>query len=390
MSPPLAETLLRWYAAHRRTLPWRQDRDPYRVWVSEVMLQQTRVEAAIPYYHTFLRAFPTVEALAAAREQDVLRRWAGLGYYARARHLHRAAREVVRRGGFPTTAAGWRALPGVGPYTAAAVASIAFGEDVVALDANGLRVGLRVLGLRAPTSDRAARAQVEAALRAVLPRGRAGAFNQALMDLGATVCTPRRPRCTVCPVRAFCRAHREGVAESIPPPQRRPAKPLRRFVAALVQDPSGRVLLVRQPRDGLWGGLWTFPYVEARGWPQARRALQQLLGSPLRRCGPALRAEHGFTHFTARFHVVPARCVRPPRVGRFTSSGRPTLPLPAFAARLLRALRGQARVRGERRGLPRLSTGSTRRTGSWRSRFRAPATPRSPGTRPRKRAPRPR
>ncbi len=340
--------LLRWYARYRRDLPWRRTRDPYRVWVSEVMLQQTRVEAAVPYYRAFLRAFPDVHALAAAQEEDVLRVWAGLGYYARARHLLRAAREVVRQGSFPATAAGWRKLPGVGPYTAAAVASIAFGEDVVAVDGNVARVGLRLLGLPRSTGDAAARRAVQAALSRVLPSGQAGEFNQALMDLGATVCLPARPRCAACPVQAFCRAHSTGRVNQIPLRPPRPARPHRRFVAAVVRDGRGRVLLVRQPSNGLWGGLWTLPYVEAPSWGRARGLLQRQLGVPLQADGLRLAFDHTFTHFHAYFQVVGARALQPPRAGRFVRPGAERLPTPAPLRHLLAVLASAHRARGRR------------------------------------------
>lgn len=281
------------------------------------MLQQTRAETVIPYYHAFLRAFPTPQALARARLEDVLRVWAGLGYYARARHLHAAAKQVVRRGSFPTTSAEWHKLPGVGPYTAAAVASTAFGEDVLALDSNVGRVGLRLLGLRASVSSSTARRVVKAALRSVLPRGRAGEFNQALMDLGATVCVPTTPRCEACPLRSTCRAYQDGTASSIPLPEARAPKPVRHFAAALLCDGRGRVLLVRQPPRGLWGSLWTLPYVEANSWKQAKPALQRLLGVPLQRDGLYATLQHTFTHFRATFHVFGVRSSQMPLAGRF-------------------------------------------------------------------------
>lgn len=326
--------LLAWYAQNRRDLPWRRTQDPYRIWISEVMLQQTRAGVVVPYYRAFLRAFPTVQALAAARLEDVLRVWAGLGYYARARQLHRAAQQVVRRGRFPTTAAEWRALPGVGSYTAAAVASIAFREDVVAVDGNVARVGLRLLGLRASARDPRARGAVEAALRAILPPGRAGELNQALMDLGAAVCVPKRPRCGSCPVRSFCRAHQDGTASSIPLPDGRAPKPTRHFVAALIRDARGRVLLVRQPPRGLWGGLWTLPFVEATSWKQARPTLRRLLEIPLQRDSLHATFRHTFTHFQATFHVYRAQTRERPAVGRFASA-LARLPLPAPFRKLL-------------------------------------------------------
>ncbi len=339
------------------------------------MLQQTRTEAVARYYQSFLKAFPTVRHLARAREQEVLRLWAGLGYYARARALHRAAKEILRRRAFPTTAAEWRRLPGVGAYTAAAVASIAFGEDVVALDSNVVRVGLRLLGLQAKASDAWARAAVEAALHKVLPPGLAGDFNQALMDLGATVCLPRSPRCKVCPLQRFCEAYVRGTANRIPVPPPPKDKPFRRFVAALVRDPSGRVLVLQQPPGGLWGCLWTLPYVEASSWQEARLPLFRLVGTHLEQVKSLLRFSHSFTHFTGEFHVVSARCTQPPSAGRFVRPQRPGVALPAPTARLMRALVTEQST-ASRGGI---SSGSTRTNGSWRSRSRTPADPRSPG-----------
>ncbi|MDR5708390.1 MAG: A/G-specific adenine glycosylase [Armatimonadota bacterium] len=337
MDTALSQALLLWYARAARPLPWRATRDPYAIWVAEVLLQQTRVEAAIPYYHRFLAAFPTVESLAAAEEEEVLRVWAGLGYYARARNLHRAARRIVREGGFPATVEGWRRLPGVGPYTAAAVSSIAFGQNVLALDGNALRVGTRLLGIDEPLEDPRTRLRIRTALEALIPEGRAGEFNQALMDLGATVCLARSPRCGTCPVRPWCRTAAQGLWERIPARRAKPPKPHRHFVAALVRDAAGRVLVVRQPPRGLWGGLWTLPQVEARTWKQARPRLERVLGVRLRRRNGKVFAtlRHAFTHFLATFHVVEASPSTLPAVGRFTSPCSSELPLPAPARRIL-------------------------------------------------------
>ena len=341
--PQLRARLLRWYARHRRRLPWRGTRDPYRVWLSEVMLQQTRVVAAIPYYRAFLRAFPTVRALASATQQQVLRVWAGLGYYARARHLLRAARQIVRRGDFPTSAREWRTLPGVGPYTAAAVASIAFGENVVAVDGNVVRVGVRLLGLAGTPRDPTVRRTVQQAFQALLPTGRAGEFNQALMDLGATLCLPEAPRCPACPLREFCSARARGLAHRLPLGTRSPAKPRRLFVAALARDARGSVLLLRRPPVGLWGGLWTPPYVEAPSWEQARAALRRVLGVSLRRDGLVTSFQHAFTHFHATFTVYGVRLQGPPRTGRFLDPHGSDLPMPAPVRRLLSDLARQQR-----------------------------------------------
>src|SRR3954471_12896416 len=212
----ISTKLLAWFAKERRDLPWREEpRDPYRVWISEVMLQQTRVEVVVPYYLRFVKRFPTLRALAQAPLDDVLALWSGLGYYTRARNLHKAAQAC--RTTLPRTSAALRELPGFGPYTAAAVASLAFGEDVPLVDGNVYRVLARVYRL-----ERREDAWAKAA--EILPKGRAGAFNEALMELGATVCTPRVPKCTKCPLRAECLARGQN-PEQYPPPAKRRARP---------------------------------------------------------------------------------------------------------------------------------------------------------------------
>jgi A/G-specific adenine glycosylase len=264
--------LLAWYDAHARDLPWREDRDPYRVWLSEIMLQQTRVAAVIAHYHEFLRRFPTVEKLAAAREASVLAAWSGLGYYRRARMLHAAAKVVVRElgGKFPTTAAELLELPGVGRYTAAAIASIAFGEPVAVVDGNVERVLQRVSGRRL------AGEKLWDAAEALLDRGRPGDFNQALMELGATVCTPRSPACLTCPVIELCATRGEiaGAAKS--------ARQKKREVhyALGLRDGdghAGKVFLVQRPPDArLMAGMWELPEVDgkASGAEETARGLK--------------------------------------------------------------------------------------------------------------------
>lgn len=246
-----------WFQANARDLPWRRSRDPYRVWVSEVMLQQTRVETVRTYYERFLRRFPDVEALAAAELAEVLRYWQGLGYYRRARHLHAAARQIIRdRGGrWPQTVQEWLALPGVGPYMARAVASIAFGVPTGVVDGNVRRVLARLGGLKQPVvRDLQAWADV-----LVDPRD-PGMFNQAMMELGATVCTPVRPRCSDCPVRAFCRGFSTGQPEQFPAPMRRTGPPEERWWVVLWSH-RGRWLLGHK-RKGLLQDMWLFPM-----WP---------------------------------------------------------------------------------------------------------------------------
>ncbi len=255
----VVDALLPWFRRHARDLPWRRTRDPWAIWLSEVMLQQTRVETVKSYHRNFLAAWPTVEAFAAAEEQDVLRAWSGLGYYSRARNLHRAARAAVAAGGLPRTAAGWRELPGVGPYTAGAVASIAFGERAPVVDGNVERVMCRV-DLRREDPRRAGRAPLWARVtelhEALRPDEAPGDLNQALMELGATVCVPRSPRCVACPLVAVCAGR--GEASSLPAkaPKKAPTEVV--LAAAILTSPAG-TWLVRRPDHGLFAGLWEPP-----------------------------------------------------------------------------------------------------------------------------------
>jgi A/G-specific adenine glycosylase len=251
-----ARRLLAWYRRNRRDLPWRRTKDPYAIWVSEIMLQQTRVVAAIPYYERFLARFPDVHALARARIDDVLALWSGLGYYRRARHLHEAAR-IVAREGFPRAEAGWRELPGIGPYAAAAISSIAFGETAAAVDGNVVRVLSRLHATTGPVRELA---------QAWLPRSAPGDFNQAVMELGATVCTPRAPLCPRCPLSSSCKGRADPLR--YPEPKRRPAITEERLSVALVVR-GGKVQLRRRPEGGLLGGMWELPPAKHRGAPLA-------------------------------------------------------------------------------------------------------------------------
>jgi len=242
--------LLAWYDQHQRELPWRASRDPYRVWLSEIMLQQTRVAAVIEHYQEFLRRFPTIKKLAAAREATVLAAWSGLGYYRRARMLHAAAKVVVREygGKFPTTAEGWQALPGVGRYTAAAIASIAFDEPVAVVDGNVERVSQRVSGTRLRGEE------LWQAANDLLDATRPGDFNQAMMELGAVVCTPRAPACLTCPVVELCVTRGETA------PKAKPARQNKREIHYALDRRDGEVFLVRRPPDtSLMPGMWELP-----------------------------------------------------------------------------------------------------------------------------------
>ncbi len=266
-STELAAPLLAWFARARRDLPWREEpRDPYRVWVSEVMLQQTRVEVVVPYFERFTARFPTLRALARAPLDEVLAQWSGLGYYARARNLHRAAQAAG--GALPGTAAELAALPGFGPYTSAAVASLAFGEEVPLVDGNVARVLARLL--RLPGDPAQARALAWKAAPSLLPRGRAGEFNEALMELGALVCTPRSPKCGDCPIGAQCQAKKHGDPEKFPGPKKKKPRPQLTWAAAAIFR-GGAVLLARRGKGELFEGMWDLPSQPVAGVPLSKQ-----------------------------------------------------------------------------------------------------------------------
>jgi A/G-specific adenine glycosylase len=284
----------------RKDLPWQGTRDPYRIWLSEVMLQQTQVAAVIPYYERFLARFPTVAALAAAEEEEVLELWSGLGYYARGRNLHAAARRIAAEG-FPETSIGIAELPGVGRSTAAAIAAFAFGERAAILDGNVKRVLARYCGIRGFPGDKKVESKLWGFAEKFVPEKRIEIYTQALMDLGATVCS-RSPRCEACPVAKTCVARKRGLTGKIPAPRPKKALPLRESTWWLVQH-KGEILLERRASSGLWGGLWTFPESPPAG---VKLASQREL--------PVL--EHGFTHFKLRIHPVLCEAAR---IGRQSS-----------------------------------------------------------------------
>jgi A/G-specific adenine glycosylase len=280
--------LLDWFGAHRRELPWRANsssnahRDPYRIWVAEIMLQQTRIAAVMPYYERFLEKFPTVESLASAPRDEVLKLWSGLGYYSRARNLHRAAQEIVAQhgGAFPRTLEAALALPGIGHYTAAAVLSIAYDVPLAVLDGNVARVLARLGAirgdLRAPRRWRELSSSAQDLLAPHLPAHAApGDWNQAFMELGETICTPQIPRCPACPVSRWCLARARGLTSEIPAPRRKRAPVRIRIAAVILRDPHGRTLLVRDPgaHDGvLFSRMWQFPAVEVARHAQSELA----------------------------------------------------------------------------------------------------------------------
>jgi len=305
----ITSQLLNWYNKNKRTLPWRGSPDSYAVWVSEIMLQQTRVETVVPYFEKWMRLFPTVKALAKADEQKVLNAWEGLGYYSRARNLHKAARIVAKeyKGKLPQDLDVLIKLPGIGRYTVGAIASIAFGMDEPALDGNLKRVYTRLFDLSIPVDSSEGETFLWKVAKDNLPKGNAGDFNQALMDLGATICIPKRPRCLTCPLMKECKAFANETQGL------RPVKGLKKDVphrihAAGVIIKRGKVLLAQRPSKGLLGGMWEFP--NGRVYKSPVRELAKVL-----KAGYSLKVqrkeamgivEHAYTHFKATVHVF--RC----------------------------------------------------------------------------------
>jgi A/G-specific adenine glycosylase len=300
ISEPGVRRLLRHYRRTKRRLPWRRDRDPYRIWIAETMLQQTGVDTVIPYYKRFLRRFPSVRSLARASVQEVLKVWEGLGYYARARNLHRAAAMIGRS--FPRTAAEWRRLPGVGEYTSAAIASIVSGEPVAVVDGNVRRVGARLLG-RDVTPERI-RNFMQASMRSP------GDFNQAVMELGQRICRPSAPDCDACPLAGECRWFLSGRKRPVPRPKKLPPRPHHEIGVGIVRR-RGRVLIGRRPEDGLLGGLWEFPGGKRRAGERheqtTRREVLEETGLRVRIVRPLMTVDHAYSHFSVKLHVFECR-----------------------------------------------------------------------------------
>ena len=307
------ERLLEWYARSKRKLAWRDSGDPYRVWISEIMLQQTRVDQMGPYFERFVERFPTLRDLAEASEEDLLKAWEGLGYYARARNLHRAARRMVEEHGgkIPERYEDLLGLPGVGPYTAAAVSSIAFDQDHPVLDGNVTRLLCRVLRVEEDPRRSAVRARLIEAGERLLPPGRAGDFNQGMMELGARVCTPKKPACPACPLEDLCRARSELEDPSLLPVRpRKKEKPHYQVAAGLIW--KGRKLLIaRRPSGGMLGGLWEFPGGKQEPGESLReclrREIREELGVEIEVGEHLVSIDHAYTHFRITLHAFEAR-----------------------------------------------------------------------------------
>lgn len=295
--------LTRWYDDHRRPLPWRETRDPYAIWVSEIMLQQTRVDTVIPYYLRFIDKFPTVEILSRAPLGDVLKIWENLGYYARVRNLHKTAGEIAARfgGRIPERLEEIVRLPGIGRYTAGAILSIAFGQAVPAVDGNVRRVISRLHAIEESIDDDGVRDRIEGLVTILVPTRDPGRFNQALMELGAVCCTPKSPACPACPLQDDCRARLQGVVHRLPVRGKKRSIPHREGVAAVIRDGKGRLLLVQRPADGLLGSLWKFPGGILNPLEGQEKGLERIVrdelsvgigvGSPL------ASVNHAYTHF---------------------------------------------------------------------------------------------
>ena len=335
--------LLAWYDEHARTLPWRGIHDPYRTWVSETMLQQTRVETVLSYYERFLARFPDMAALASAPEDDVMKLWEGLGYYRRARNLQRGARQVMEEYGgvIPSEAAELRRICGIGAYTAGAIASIAFDRPVPAVDGNVIRVVSRVMGIRENVGAPSVKRKIEQTAAELVPQDRPGDFNQAMMDLGATVCTPGTPACDRCPLTALCDAYRAGDAEDIPELPRK--NPPREIAYDLCLIFSGERVLMRQRTETMLQGLWIFPLLEGR------RTAKQLPAAVKRGTGLAVtdveaagEARHVFTHqvWKMRLYAMRADAAEAPGGWRFvTRAEMDALALPTAVKKAAEAVR---------------------------------------------------
>jgi A/G-specific adenine glycosylase len=342
----LRKALLRWYRVHHRKLPWRKTKDPYKIWISEVMLQQTTTSAVLPYYEKWLNLFPNMQALAQASSQKVLKAWEGLGYYQRARNLHQAARIMCRENGctVPDKYEDLIALPGFGPYITSAVLSIAYGRPFPVLDANVRRVVMRLAGIHSEFSPRIDKVILQL-IQAIFPVRNSGDFNQAMMELGALVCRPRNPSCLLCPVQRFCLAFERGKQEVIPTPKKRDFKKIE-TVVGIIRD-GRRYLIQKRPPQGLLAGLWEFPGGKKERGETLRgalhRELQEELAAEVKIGRQLLRVRHSYTRFQVTLFAFEGELTAPPKLKRgshrwVSVRAMKSYPFPSGSARIVRFL----------------------------------------------------
>jgi len=304
--------LLTWYCKHKRDLPWRQTKDPYRILLSEFMLQQTQVDTVIPYYHRFLKSFPTVHDLANASQDEVLKAWEGLGYYSRARNLHKAAHSISTdfSGTVPDTYDTLKALPGFGPYTTAAVLSIAYDRDHAVLDGNVIRVLARLFNIRDDVTQTRVKNQLWDIAQKLLPEGDAGDYNQAVMELGATVCTPKNPECTNCPLQKQCEVFKAGDPTTLPIKAKKKSRPHHTMSGGIVWR-DNQVLITQRPENGLLGGLWEFPAGTQQSGESLQdtciRGIKETVGIEATVQDRFRTVKHAFTHFSITLHTFQCR-----------------------------------------------------------------------------------
>lgn len=304
-----AADLLDWYSKNRRQMPWRETSDPYKIWISEIMLQQTRVDTVIPYYERFLKRFPTVDKLASADQQTVLKLWEGLGYYSRARNMHYAAKQIVSdyKSTFPGTYAGLLKLKGVGPYTAAAISSIAFNRKQAVVDGNVIRVLSRYFGIKDDVRRSAVKKQIQKLADSIIPEDSPGDFNQAMMELGATVCTPSKPQCESCPVSTQCIAYQSAETEIIPYKSPKKKIPHHQIAVGMITNRSDELLIALRPNDAMLGGLWEFPGGKQESDESlkqtVRRELFEELGVKVNVADKFMDLKHAYSHFKITLHA---------------------------------------------------------------------------------------
>ena len=313
---PLGRQLLAWYRRNQRSLPWRETSDPYRIWISEIMLQQTQVDTVIPYYHRFLKAFPTVSSLARAPLQNVLKVWENLGYYSRARNIHAASKVIVEKFGaqVPDNFEDIKSLPGIGLYTAGAILSIAYGQVLSAVDGNVRRILYRLFAIRKPVDDTREQKQLQKLAASLIPVKHPGDFNQALMDLGATLCKAKNPNCSRCPIANLCQARRHDLQNVLPITRKAPAIPHRQAAAAVIRNAKGMMLVVQRPASGLLASLWKLPggFIKANEDMEKslRRNVKEELGISIRPGKHMASVNHIYTHFRITLQAYECRLLK--------------------------------------------------------------------------------